>query len=423
MSSDPLGPTIPASVSFESNRTRALECIKLISNSLQSGTIRMTGGHLTNLVDPVNPQDICTKSYADGKLNRVADPNRSIQYNNNGQFAGSSLLLFTDGSLSTGSTLYSSSTTIGTGSNYLSIGSGVITGVPAPTNNTNIVSKSYMDSYYTLSTTTSTNSNITYSASQMVNGFITKNSTTGTDTTATGTQIVQEMNSVLNPLIVGNTTGTLSSCRFMIRNVHTSDTLSLASGIGISIYPTISSLTLYAGYSLDSVIQATSLTTANLLVTDICYIGSAALSTSNFLMGPRSMYASSYVTRVGTQFTFDTSINTINNQNVTYSPSDIIGVVHRNFTGAKTDTFSDVSSFVSSYSTYKSPIYNIFTTGAVEFVIKNISTSGSLTLVGNSQWTMDPNSNMTIVAGHTGLFYLYIDVTNLLGYIYVIGII
>jgi hypothetical protein len=55
--------------------------------------------------------------------------------------------------------------------------------------------------------------------------------------------------------------------------------------------------------------------------------------------------------------------------------------------------------------------------------VKNESTVGTLTIIPSVGWTMDQNSNMTIPAGQTGTFWVYIDVENVTGKVYVISIV
>lgn len=413
MATEPTGPRIPGSEYFNSNYTKDLECTTIICNSLSDGQATLTGGQLSNMNDPVNPQDAATKAYCDSILSIVADPLYSIQYNNNNQFDGSSNLTFD------GSELYSLTTVIGTASSMLTINSGIIDNLPVPTTLKNPISKSYVDVYNTLNVVTTAATSTTYGASSMVNSILIKSSGTSSDATDSAANIITYITSVLKPV---NIATTYTNCKFTLKNVHTSESLSVAAGINVTIVPTTSSLTIYSGYELDTILQVTSASTVKMFVNNLNWIGSTNINNSNFLIGPRSMYTSSNDTRIANKFNFNTNITTLTTQNVVYKATNLTGIVHRSFEGTKTDTFGSVSAFITSYSSLNSPIYYIYTTGAVEIVIRNTSVLGSITLTSNTEWTMDPNSNMTIGPGKTGYFYLYIDTINELGYVYTIGI-
>jgi hypothetical protein len=418
---DAPGPTIPASVNFQNNFTRVLETDKILCQSLTDGQAVLSGGRLTNLNNPIMPQDAATKYYADTVINTIAGPQDSVQYNYNNNFNGTTNLTYSETTGTIGIfSLYSKNTIIGTGTNLLTISSGYIQNIPVPTTQQTVISKDYVDNFYTLNFFSSASTSVTYSAEQMTNNIITRNisGTNGSDTTASSSDIITH---VINT----GTYGSLSSgsdFKWSVKNSHTSTSLSITAGTGVMFCPTTSTLNIYPGYEMDSVICANPDTsTTNLLVTSLQYIGSNP-SNNNFLMGPRSMFTTANVTRISESYQFDTSITTFYDQNVIYAADNLSGIVHRDFDGPKEDTFGEISAFISSYSSINSPIYYLFTTGAIEVVIKNISTSGSLSLVGSSDWTMDTNSNMTVPIGKAGYFYVYVDVPNVHGYVYTIGI-
>jgi hypothetical protein len=415
-------PRIPASTSYSSNFTRELEVSSIICTSITDNIATLSNGTLSNLNDPINNQDAATKHYTDSILHTVAEPNTSVQYNNNGSFGGSTSLTFS--TESGGLTLFSNNTIIGTGSNMLTINSGHIynVGNPSTTSSTpsnNAISKEYFDNYFILRVYTSSDAALTYPSEYLTNAIVIRNTSTGSDSTATASDIIS---------YIATTYGSISdsSFRLCIKNYHTQDTLSLTAGTNVSFYPTTSSINIYAGYSLNATLKTSITTTsASILVTGLSWLPSTtsgSISNNNFIVGYRSNEASANITRISNKFNFNTNVTEITEQNFIYTAEYLTGIVYRNFNGVKEDTFGDVSLFISSYSAINSPIDYIFTTGAVEIVIKNTSTTGSLSLVGNDFWTMDPNSNMTIGTGKTGYFYLYIDTTNLLGYIYTIGI-
>src|SRR5574343_307202 len=404
------GPRIPASTNFTSNYTKDLETSSIFCSSITDGTATLSNGTLGGLNDPVHNQDAANKRYTDSVLHTVADPNNSVQYNNAGSFGGSTSLTFSQDT----NVLYSYNTIVGTSPNMLVINAGSIYNVGSPASTTNnAISKSYIDKYFQLNIFTSSEPALVYPVSYMMNSIIVRDTTTGSDSTASATDIINYASSSFGAL-------SDASFKFSLKNAHTEDTLSLIPGTGVSIYPTTSTLNIYAGYELDAIVKTNlSSSTANLLVTGLSWLpstDSGVISNNNFIVGPRSMYTSANVTRVSNKMNINTGIIEITEQNFIYTAEYLTSVIHRNFNGAKIDTFGEVTSFISSYSSLNSPIYYIFTTGAVEFVVKNTSTSGSLSFESNAYWTMDPNSNMTIPIGKTGYFYVYIDATNLQGH-------
>lgn len=424
MDTIPVGPTTQGSTNLKSNYSQILECDKLIFNQITDGISTIGNGTITNLNDPVNPQDIATKNYADSKLKIVAEPLHSVQYNKNDNFAGSVNLTFDKDT----STLFSTKTQVGSVDNVI-IENGIISNVPEPISFTTIVSKEHVDRYRVMNVYESSVPNETYSANVLINGIIIK--TTGSqDALPSALDIVNEMKNVYNPVNIDASTAlptndedfNICSCECIIKNVST-DPVEITPGTDVNVYPhpQTSTIVIHPGYTLEAYIQARADNIVNFMVKNLSYI---ALNENqyNFLTGPRSMYHQAGYISVTDKFTVDTQIQKFTSQNKSYSAKDLVGIIHREFEGPKIDTFSDAKLFIQSYSYYNSPIYNIFRSGSIEVTIKNTSTTGSLTLVGNDDWYMDPNSNMVIPAGKTGMFYVYIDTINVSGHVYTIGI-
>jgi hypothetical protein len=400
----PTGPTIPESVSFDNNYTRVLKTDSLIFTEIMvpTGTVgafsTLSTGRLTNINDPILNSDIATKHYADlytpGGI--VSEPLNSIQFNNAGQFDGSADLTYNVGT----NVLYSKLTTVGTGSTMLTIGSGTMLNISAPVSGQDAVSKSYVDNTAFCDIIGITTGSATYTGPQMVNTIIYRTGAVTSDTTADSATLV--------PLING-------SCRFSVYN-GTSGSFDLVAGTGILVYPTCSSISIKSGYTLNAFLSVSGSTV--LMLVESLVPGPS----TGFIVGPRSTYATVNTTKVSSTLSTVTNPIILTSQNVIYGPTTINGTVYRNFNGPKTDSFGPVSSFISGFAYPNSPVPYIPKSGAVELIIKNTSTSGSVTLVGSSEWTMDVNSNVTIGIGKTGYFYLRIDTVELLGYIYVIGI-
>lgn len=108
-----------------------------------TGSLNLSGGRVTGISDPVDPNDAANKAYVDahsGGGGTATGPSLSVQYNSGGLFSGSSLFTFNEtlGSLSLGSL-----TMIGGG---LSGGTDYsITGLSYPTNASDAANKAYVD--------------------------------------------------------------------------------------------------------------------------------------------------------------------------------------------------------------------------------------------------------------------------------------
>jgi len=409
--SEPIGPTIPGSISVSSDYTRFLSCDQLLSTVITDGQAILTGGRLSNLNDPVSMTDAATKNYVKNNLagGTVYEPNTSIQMSNaEGKFYSSSSFVYVDNTVYVPEIIVGNTTT-------MTIGSGSIQGlISEPINLNDAINKTYVSKYITNTVTIATGTTLTYT-SALVNTLTIRTLTTNSsDSTANAAAIVSYMTTAMSNSLA-------TSSRFSITNMSTSYYLTVTPGSGVVIMPTTSVLTLYPGYILCGETSITDNTPSSEAVT-ISVLSLNYTQNTQFVVGSRATNCSAYYTKVSNQFQFNTAPNVLNTQNVIYTPYNIQGIVYRTFTGDKVDTFGSVSSFISGYTGPSNPMNYIFSTGAVEFVIVNNSVSGNLTLTSSAGWTMDPNSNMTVPFGKTGYFYLYIDTVALTGNIWTIGI-
>lgn len=110
-----------------------------------TGSLNLSGGKITGIGTPTDPNDAATKAYVDshsytGSSVSATGPNLSVQYNSGGLFAGSSLFLFNEtlGSLSIGSIDIIGGGLSG-GTDYS------ITGLSMPIGPTDAANKAYVD--------------------------------------------------------------------------------------------------------------------------------------------------------------------------------------------------------------------------------------------------------------------------------------
>ncbi len=397
-----IAPLIPDSTSFNSNYTRNLKCSKIISNLITNGTVSITNGIISGISNPVNNSDAANKQWSDLNMpgGIAALPLNSIQYSNMNLFTGSSTLTYTVDT----STLYSTKTSV----DGIYITTGSITGINNPVNNTDAVNKQYTDNFFKINRLTISNAaGVTYSS--MANIIVSRDTlgNSVSDTTANAADIITEMNNI-------------SSVSFKVRNINTDydSILNISPGTDVIIKPTNGSLNIWPGYEFNSVIT-TDGTSAYINVIGINFYN----TNNNFTIGNRGLNVSSNITKIVDQFSFNTDINNLTTKNVIYNPTNIGGIIYRNYEGDKIDTFGNVSSFINGFAFPNSQIDYLFTTGAIELIIKNTSSTGAVYLTETTGWTFDENSNMTIDSGKTGIFYLYINTTNITGNVYTIGIV
>lgn len=403
-------PLIPESTSFDTNFTDKLQVQIIRTTELTDGTAVLSGGRLTGLLDPVDLQDAANKSFADANITSYipGNPFNSIQFSSEGStvgtyiFTGSSDLTYN----SVTNTMYAKNIRIGNTSSGLLIGSNTIDNLDDPVNDQDPATKNFVDNFFLFDiVNVSNNVPTTYTASDMVGHILNRSgfSSNITDTTANAADIINEISGSLG-----------TSVFFYLKNMSPNYSINLLAGTSVTMEPT--SVLIYPGYQMSSVLIVDSVSTVKLYVSSLNYM----YSSDNFIIGDRSLNITSDITRITDQFIFNTESNILSGvQNATYTAADISGIIYRSYTGAKIDHFDNVSTFISQILPVTGPIDYIFSNGGVEVVIKNISSSGSIVIESNG-WILDTDSNMTIGPGQTGTFYLVIS--SGIGYIYTLGI-
>ena len=182
-------PTVPPSTASDNNYSYKLNSIEIIAEELTDKTAIWSHGTVTNLNEPIQPQDAATKKYV---LNSSMSGGSlyDIQFNSDG-FAGSNNFTFVDPLLTVQGTISDLTN--------MSITGGLISGAINPVLSQQLATKAYVDSYSSQATYTviTSDTNVTYTAQQMLNGIINRDTETPNtfnvsliDTTATADQLV-----------------------------------------------------------------------------------------------------------------------------------------------------------------------------------------------------------------------------------------
>ncbi len=409
--SSPNGPLIPLSSNFSSNFTRILKVTETIEgNSFSSpnsatpniNTV-LSGGTLSNLNNPILDSQGATYAYAlsHGGTTNPGGPVNAVQYNNSGAFGGTSNLLFDKLT----NTLTANKISNGT----VTIASGTISGLTDPITGQQAATKNYVDNSTSLLIT---NNNIsgstTYSAVSIINGIIYRNnqtSSTVTDILPTAAHIIAAAGADVGTVLTFGIRNTSSDYKSVV-------TFTAGTGITISTQQNI-----FSGYQYNAVIIVTNITLGSEALT-IYLLGNAITNTLNWqqeIGGLTTIVKVINVTDFMPIFNTPTNLTVVHKisagdvQNkVIYLSPTIAGGVSMN----KPDGFMGVltgSNFITG------PF--IWSTGGMDFYIINESATlgADLTLSGiggTIEWTLDPNSNLTIPAGYTGWFIVALTVTN-----------
>ena len=411
----PQGPTIPSSTNFLSNFTRILKVTESIEgNSFSSPNpatpninTTLSGGTLSNLNNPVLDSQGATYAYAEahGGTGNPGGPAKSIQYNNAGVFDGSSYLTFDK----TTNTLMANNISNGT----VTIGSGTISGLSNPTSGQQAATKNYVDNNTALTiTTVNTVGATTYSAANIVNGIIYRNTQTSgttTDSLPTAAQIVAASNASVGTTLT-----------FSIKNISADYTniVTFTPGAGITVG---SSQNIFAGYQYSAIMIVTNVTLGSEALT-IYTVSNSITNTTNWDIVIGALATIVKVVRVTdfmALFNVPTDITSITTP-VIYNSNVSKRIVYVNPTTVgnniilmdKPDAFMGV---IPSSNFIIGPF--IWTTGGMDFYVINESSTVGANLVlqgttGNIPWTIDPNSNMKIPPGYTGWFMVALTVTD-----------
>lgn len=407
--SSPQGPTIPSSSNFSSNFTRVLKVTSSILGNLFSSlnpttpsvSTTLSGGSLSGLNDPTIASQGATYAYAltHGGAANPKGPFNSVQYNNSGIFGGSANLLFND----TTNVLTANNISNGT----VTISSNTISGLSNPTSGQEAATKNYVDNNTTLLITAiNTSGSVVYPTTSVINGIIYRNNQTVgnvVDTLPTAAQIIIAYNA-----IVGTT------LTFGIRNTSTNygSIVSFVGGTGMTTGPVQN---IFPGYQYNATMIVTNVTSGSEALT-VYTTNNAITNTVNWQQ------------EIGGYTSIVNVINITDHMSIFNSPTNIASIIGSgnvsnkivtlNPSSAKIVSMDKPDSFMGVYTgtnIIETPF--IWTTGGMDFYIINESaiSGANITLNGITgiiPWTMDPNSNMIIRAGHTGWFMVALTVTN-----------
>jgi hypothetical protein len=409
----PQGPTIPLSSNFISNFTRLLKVTdSLEGNSFSTpnpatpGTnTELSGGVLSNLNDPVLDSQGATLAYAlaQGGTGNPGGPVKSVQYNNTGVFDGSNSLLFDKNT----SILTANKISNGT----VTIGSNTISGLTDPLIGSEAATKNYVDNNTAF---TITNNNTvgatTYSAASVINGLIyrdTQTSGTTTDTLPTAAQIISSSGAIVGTTII-----------FSIRNISSDITniLTFNAGTGITMS---NAKKIFSGYQYNGIMIVTNVGVGTEAIT-LYFINNSRTNTDNWEIEMGGFASIVKIIRVTDYLINNVAISTKNSPfALNIGTSD----VSNKFIRATTDPPPNNEVFLDKPNTFAGLLGSsdfitspfIWKTGGMDFYIRNDNVTDDILLSGISgtiPWTMDPNSNMTIPAGYTGWFMIFLEITN-----------
>jgi len=372
-------PTIPPSTDYDSLSTNILKASKIQADLITDNYATLSGGTLTGIVNPVDPQDAVPKSYVTGSI--PGGPINSIQYNNNGVFDGSANLLYI-GAYSSGAVSLGPTTTLS--DNYLNITVNTINNVNEPVNDTDVATKQYIDliKSFTTVNSISTIASTTYSSTSVISGIILRtNLTTVSDLLPTASDIISQ----LTNYNVG------TGFKFQINNTGTS-VINVLPSTGITMSNAVS---LYPDYIMACTGVITGPSTVYLNVDNICW---SVIYVSNFFNETGFTTYLPYKINGNIFIPGPTAYTEVTTNGYTYTLNDVNkGILTRKPTADSTD-------LMASFSTNQS------------FVIQNVS-AFTIT-IQSTGWTFSPSGSIVIAPNKC--LYCWIYQGN---YLFIIGIV
>lgn len=391
MSNPPtIPPTIPASTKFNTNFTRTLHTNKTITDSLTVGTLTFSNTNITGLSLPEDPQDVATREYVIESTTPGGNIN-NVQFNENDVLSGTDDFTFD----SVTKTLTVNGT-ITDGFQRLSNGRlSNITNTILPNSVTNRKTLNKYGNSFANTTTIESDSGVTYTADQLINGYIIRDTATSntyynnvTDKFPTAQDIVN----ALDRPIQGSSTffyitnQKQSANNFIINGTSAYDffQVTVESNTGVTFSPN-NSVFLPRYYYLrgrirvDSDITQADPAAVTVFISSSC-ISPLPLCIPNTALNPNNYYSALIDTnlKIKGNILFPSSSLTVATTNYTYSISNLQnGYITRNPVGASADNFINLNNLL--YST--------------SFVIRNIGV-GTITIDDSAQanWTYSPSS-------------------------------
>jgi hypothetical protein len=390
-------------------RISLMKINKLMSPIITDGVAKLQNGSLSGLIDPVTASDCANLHYLQSSVPIAAGPNNSIQYNNNGLFAGSSNLTFTNGLTTTAIEVSST-----TSSNVL-INSGTISGLTtSSTDPTSAATKEYVDDTLTglNQSTVIVNSSITYSANQMINGIIYRDpvsvsvSNTKFDTTASALSIISQF----NDQSIGN------SAKFYLKNISSSSDvyIYLVPGSSVTFNNGLPGLIIPQNYILKGLLIIQSNNSILLYVQSIEYSGSMTnvqFTLSNIGLVPFNLRTLVTDSLKNTNAIFSTYYDdsTIGNAPIPWSSMFFGQVSRNNLTGPTINYFPEpVTAFINS----------VGSGSFYRFIFRNGS-AYNITLKSSNGYIFDSNADFTVKPMTSVLLWFYIGTNTIT--VYMIG--
>ena len=436
----PQGPLIPGSSLLLNNQTINMYIGNTNNNSnivsqLRTNSLKVNDGPtlenglLRNVISPVTSSSIVNKGYIDNLYVVLpAQVDHAVQFNTAGSFNGDTDLTFVvDESIG----ILNINGSIVSGASSLS--NGIITGLASPTNDSDAITKVYADTINKKTVTQISGSgSYTYSAAQIVNCVIFRiglivpinTSTTFTDIAVRNVDYLPSASSIFAQLLALGITpvvGTVSTLNLL--NVNTNGSVSLvlsASTSDVIIEP--ESVPIYGGYQMSARLVVISVSPPTVLVhiDTNNYISQQTFVSPGLnvplwatLLNNQGLVSTTY--RTDTQMILPMNPVEYSTIQREYTYSDIAGkLIIRNLISNTTDTIVDITTFLDN------TFFTNYTSGlGMEFAIQNIS-SFTLSLGESSGWTIFGNA--VIPSNKTGLFNLFINNTDKVGVIYLIGV-
>lgn len=379
-------------------------------NNISDSVLTIENNMISGVIDPVSDSQIANLNYLIQAEPRANGPLNSVQFNDLGNFNGSSNFKFQSNKLSTD--VITNGTVV--------FSEGTLDGIVNDTTLNSAVNKSYIDNSLNLNETTLLlGTSITYSANQMVNGIIYRdpivNNTVSTqyDKTADAISLVQqfENNSIGN------------SVSFYLKNI-TNDPdvfIFLKPGTGVTFNNSTDGITIPQNYLLKAKIIIISLTEILILIESIEYSGSIEEFKYTKTISSSTPYTLESI--VTNSLKCNTALFDVyyDDESLNVGPLTLTSIIYgqayrKNLTSNITLFFPDpVSSFLIENSE------GSVLSGYYRFIFRNADTVYNVTLSGSNGWILDSYSNYTIPPQTSVLLWLYVDGNNNSVKVYQIG--
>lgn len=402
--------TVYPSTIYSIQEIQNLNVQELNVNNISDSVLTIENDKISGVIDPVSDSQICNLNYLIEAEPRANGPLNSVQFNDLGNFNGSSNFKFQSNKLSTD--VITNGTVI--------FSEGTLDGIVNDTTLNSAVNKSYVDNSLNLNETTLLlGTSITYSANQMVNGIIYRdpivNNTISTqyDTTSDAISLVQqfENNSIGN------------SVSFYLKNITSNPDvfIFLKPGTGVTFNNSSDGITIPQNYLLKAKIIIISLTEILMLIESVEYSGSVEEFKYTKTISSSTPYTLESI--ITNSLKCNTALFDVyyDDESLNVGPLTLTSIIYgqayrKNLTNDITLFFPDpVSSFLIENNE------GLVLSGYYRFIFRNADTVYNVTLSGSNGWILDSYSNYTIPPQTSVLLWLYVDGNNNSVKVYQIG--